>query len=584
MSSAGPAPASEGTRPRPPASSVTGVLRFAFAVNGPHVPAWTARCLEALLGLPGLVPVLRLEGSAHGHGPAPGTLAWRLYARFALSGRLLSERMEPMPSALAALAVHRMAPRAPTEDQPALGAEDVAALRRADVAVLLHLGPGPAPRPIPGAPGPAIWYLRVGAHAGGGPEAFAEVADAQPVIEVALVSVGTAGDVVLRRAVLATVLKSYPRTLDAARFTAAALPEAACRAALAGGVASPGGALGSGESPAIAGVPPGAGALAVFLWRGLGHRVRDLLRWLVLHRQWNVGVVDAPIHAFLQPGFTPRVRWLPAPPRRRFLADPFGLREGRMLTILAEELDQAERRGRIVAVEWPDGGEPVVRRGVLPLPVHASYPFLVEDDGRVYCVPETGAAGEVTLHRAVAFPTRWERVATLATRVAARDASVVRYQGRWWMFYGEDGPQGEAHLCALHALALGGPWVAHAANPLSSDLRSARPGGTPFVHQGTLYRPAQDGTAGYGGAVVIQRVTRLTPTEFEEEDAALVRADPAGQYPLGIHTLSAVGGQTLVDGQRGCFVPALFLGEVGKHLRRLFGLRPAPPPELGGRP
>jgi len=100
------------------------------------------------------------------------------------------------------------------------------------------------------------------------------------------------------------------------------------------------------------------------------------------------------------------------------------------------------------------------------------------------------------------------------------------------------------------------------------NVRSTRPGGTPFVHQGTLYRPAQDCSRGYGGAVALNRVTRLSPVEFHEEVVTVVRPDPHGPFPAGIHTLSAAGDKTIIDGQRTLFVPALFFAQLRKMLRR----------------
>ena len=40
---------------------------------------------------------------------------------------------------------------------------------------------------------------------------------------------------------------------------------------------------------------------------------------------------------------------------------------------------------------------------------------------------------------------------------------------------------------------------------VKTDVRSARPAGTPFVYQGELYRPAQDCSRTYGGSIVIHR-------------------------------------------------------------------------------
>src|SRR5437763_1884104 len=113
---------------------------------------------------------------------------------------------------------------------------------------------------------------------------------------------------------------------------------------------------------------------------------------------------------------------------------------------------------RVVAIECPEVGAPRIRRGILELAVHASYPYLVEHDGEIFCMPETSASEQVVLYKAVDFPTRWEKVATLVQGIAALDASLVRFDGRWWMFYGVEGTAGTVTLHAMHAPDLRGPW------------------------------------------------------------------------------------------------------------------------------
>jgi hypothetical protein len=82
------------------------------------------------------------------------------------------------------------------------------------------------------------------------------------------------------------------------------------------------------------------------------------------------------------------------------------------------------------------------------------------------------------------------------------------------------------------------------------DLRSARPAGPLFIMDGALYRPAQDCSVTYGGAVVINRVERLTPEEFVERPVRRLAPATQGPYPHGLHTLSGAGNVTLVDGKR----------------------------------
>ena len=54
----------------------------------------------------------------------------------------------------------------------------------------------------------------------------------------------------------------------------------------------------------------------------------------------------------------------------------------------------------------------------------------------------------------------------------------------------------------------------------------------------------------------MNRILRLTPDDFAEETAAVLGPDPSGPFPDGIHTLSAVGDVTLIDGKRHRFIPS----------------------------
>ena len=108
------------------------------------------------------------------------------------------------------------------------------------------------------------------------------------------------------------------------------------------------------------------------------------------------------------------------------------------------------------------------------------------------------------------------RAATLLEGVPVVDASVVPFQGRWWMF-ATVANLGAAHnLFLWHAPDLIGPWTPHHGNPVKTDARSARPGGTPFTMDGRLYRPSQDCSATYGGGITVCRVDSLTSDDFVE--------------------------------------------------------------------
>jgi hypothetical protein len=175
---------------------------------------------------------------------------------------------------------------------------------------------------------------------------------------------------------------------------------------------------------------------------------------------------------------------------------------------------------------------------------------VVEHDGRVFMLPETAAAGELVLYESHNFPYDWRRAATLLPGMPILDASVIEHAGMWWMFATRNDRGGDQSLHIWHAPDLFGPWIPHSGNPVKTDARSARPGGTPFVFEGRLYRPSQDDSVVYGRRLVLNRVDVLTPRAFVERPVATIEPPQGSLYPDGLHTVSAVGAYTLVDGNR----------------------------------
>ena len=270
-------------------------------------------------------------------------------------------------------------------------------------------------------------------------------------------------------------------------------------------------------------------------------------------QDWNVGVIDRPISDFLRPDIERKILWLPSPGRAKYLADPFGLIQDKRVVILCEEFDYSTGKGKIVCYEEDEDHSLTGPHVAIELPVHISYPYLLEWKGETYCVPETSQAREVSLYRAQEFPCKWEKVHTLIDNFPGVDASIFQFDGRCWLACTnlDDGPWDK--LFIWHAEDLTGPWRPHRANPVKVSLRSSRPAGTPFFYEGALYRPAQDCSNKYGQSVVLNRIRRLTTDEFEEEEVATVAPFQA-PYTEGLHTLSSTDGMTLVDGKRFRFV------------------------------
>jgi len=304
---------------------------------------------------------------------------------------------------------------------------------------------------------------------------------------------------------------------------------------------------------------------------GIRNRVAKKFQDFFCHQNWNVGVVEEPIHAFLEEDARPRIRWLPPIGRGKYLADPFGIVQGGRTYGFCEEFDYTSYKGVVSFFDLSGLDDLRPPSTVLEMPFHMSYPYIFPFEGHVYCVPETHEAKEISLYRAEEFPYRWIKISTLVPGFAGVDPTVFSFGGRWWLAStdGDDGPN--TRLFVWHAESLRGPWRPHAANPVRLGANGTRPAGTPFRHKGELYRPAMDSSRTYGRRIVLNRIVKLTPSEFEEEKARLVEPPKKGRYRDGIHTISAVGNWTLVDGLQITFQRVEFQMTVEKERRELLG-------------
>lgn len=198
-------------------------------------------------------------------------------------------------------------------------------------------------------------------------------------------------------------------------------------------------------------------------------------------------------------------------------------------------------KGKLGSLEPGNRQDARVLRLDLERDHHLSYPCIFEKNGQTYCVPEAYQSQRASLHRRT--EQGWALVRHLIEGLPIVDPTLFEHRGRFWLLFTlqNDGAWGNEKLYAWHSEALDGPWAPHPLNPLKCDIGAARSAGNVFVLEGRLYRPSQDCSRTYGGAVVINEITRLSATEFEEH--RVIRALPIadGPYPDGLHTLNAMG-------------------------------------------
>ena len=301
--------------------------------------------------------------------------------------------------------------------------------------------------------------------------------------------------------------------------------------------------------PSIAGMVRDIGTLGLRVAERAAEKALTVEEWSIAYRFAHDEAWDGSLEGFHRLD----------PPKGWYWADPFPIQVDGRHYIFFEELPLGAAKAHISVVEVDREGKASAPRKVLERDYHLSYPFLVEEDGQLFMIPETAHNNTVEIYRCTRFPDQWKLERVLLKDVFCADATLHRDGDRWWMFANSARPGGdindELHLFSSDKLL--GDWKPHRRNPVKSDVRSARPAGGLFRRGGSLYRPAQIGAPHYGAGIALHRVERLTHDEYLEcEEERIVPPDHSapGQARLGavlgLHTINRAGDLSVTDAFR----------------------------------
>lgn len=344
--------------------------------------------------------------------------------------------------------------------------------------------------------------------------------------------------------------RSYPELLDVLGRTAVRLVRMAlCNNATPGTSWAPQ-PIGSGPSQTV-----------------LGARLASGLAWLLARiggEVYGIAILDRRPEEFLHDQVCPVADWLQMPASKGFIADPF-FWPSRPNVLLCETYLHRTGLGELTLLSVAAGR--VVGSEPLPLGLgcHLSYPSTWAEGDRVFCLPEMAASRRQMLYELLPGKPS-QPVCVVADRIGMADPTLMKVNGVYWIAYTDTDIGTYDNLCLLHAPRLEGPWLPHAGNPVKIDARSSRPGGTPFWVGDQLFRPAQDCSREYGGALIINRVKVCTLEAYQEEAAAILRPDPNGAFPDGLHTLSIGNGLAVIDGKRNSYHPAILAQKLRRRL------------------
>ncbi len=310
----------------------------------------------------------------------------------------------------------------------------------------------------------------------------------------------------------------------------------------------------------------------IFPFIQLKLRIKQVWKQLFFTDYWNIGIVHSPIQDFLNSSKQQEVNWFPIESKNRFLADPFGMVYNNELHIIYEDLKFEEGIGKTARLVY-EQNEFADNELVIEEPFHMSYPFLFQKNGEIYCIPETYQANRVGLYKATDFPHKWNFQKVLIDNYSGIDSTLFRHEETWYLFSTDKNSGPHYNLNIHYASDCFGPWEVHPKNPIKTDIRSARPAGTIFEHEGAIYRPSMDYSEKIEGRISINKIEILSRVDFKEVVHQQIQPFENCYFSDKVHTLSKVGDYTLVDGAKELFIFSnlnAFKYKLKRVLSRLF--------------
>lgn len=283
-------------------------------------------------------------------------------------------------------------------------------------------------------------------------------------------------------------------------------------------------------------------------------------------KQWGLGYLKADIKDIIRNRQTNlSFTWLSIENPDVSYADPFMFKaaDGK-IHVLFENVTSYDMDGTISLMVCDELFKPVLQKTVLDNLEHLSYPYVFQKNGTTYVFPENAFKGALHCYEYDLNSKAFINPRKVLDQPVI-DSTILKHDNKYWLFCTMLGEELNSALHIFYANDLLGPYQPHAGNPVKKALNGSRPAGNFIEVDGQLYRPTQNCANYYGESITINKVTRLTETEFEEEEYMIIESNPADEFNYGIHTINAIDNLIIVDGQKAHFQP---LRQISRRLKR----------------
>jgi len=229
--------------------------------------------------------------------------------------------------------------------------------------------------------------------------------------------------------------------------------------------------------------------------------------------------------------------------KRYWKADPFLFEKDGVVFAFYEVFDKVKQKG-MIAYSKLDNNKFTDMQIIIEDDTHLSYPFIFEENGKVYIMPESYGKNGVYVWEAVDFPNKWQLSYKLLDGHYA-DTTFANINGDRYYFTLDVNNKNFENDSLFIFKDEGGKLVSHKCNPVIKDNSSARPAGKIF----DLIRPSQICTNGYGQGLNFNKI--IDVENYKEEclktiTCCDIKLDKKGRY-VGMHTYNRLNNIDIID-------------------------------------
>lgn len=216
------------------------------------------------------------------------------------------------------------------------------------------------------------------------------------------------------------------------------------------------------------------------------------------------------------------------------VADPFLFVYKEELYLFYEEQVKLSGKGVIKMVKTKD-----LKRWTKPILVlqedyHLSYPNILELNGQVFMMPETGKNKSIQLYKPNNDLTKWNYYKTILSDRHFVDSDIVWHNDTYFLLT-TDYSENKNVLRLYYSDKFDSNWVEHPQSPIATGKNSGRCAGSIFRHGNNLYRPCQLTQKQYGEGVIIYRIIDLSRESYKEKQEKIIIPNSNEVYKTGGH-------------------------------------------------